>query len=173
MGLDASDLLIRIAELSDVPRIAEIYNQAVVRTVATFDTVEKTLEEMTDWFNHHGNRHPATVAVVQRNVAGWASLSQWSDRCAYELTCEASIYVDEEYRGKGIGGRLFEDLIVRARAIGMHTILSRIAGGNQISRKMHIDRGFVHLGTMREVGLKFGQLLDVDLYQMIFENPGK
>lgn len=169
---------LRDAERSDVARIAEIYNQAVLRTVATFDTEEKSLDSMMEWFAHHGGRrhsgrYPAVVAVVRSEVIGWGSLSAWSDRCAYEGTCEASIYVDEARRGAGVGGLLLDELIRRAQSSGMHTILSRIAGGNEASVLMHLNRGFVHIGTMREVGLKFGRLLDVDMYQIILSSKAE
>jgi len=161
---------VREAQRSDVARIAEIYNQAVLRTVATFDTEEKSLDSMAEWFSHHGGNHPAVVAVDGDAVIGWGSLSAWSDRCAYSGTCEASIYVDEARRGEGVGGILLDELIRRARSSGMHTILSRIAGGNEVSVRMHLKRGFFHVGTMREVGLKFGRLLDVEMYQIILDH---
>ena len=73
----APSITIRRAELADVPAIAEIYNEAVLTTTATFDTEPKSLEDRIRWFHSHGERHPILVAVVEDQVVGWASLTRW------------------------------------------------------------------------------------------------
>jgi phosphinothricin acetyltransferase len=63
-------------------------------------------------------------------------------------------------------------ILDEGRRAGLHTILARIAEGNEVS--MHINRlcGFETIGVMREVGHKFGRRLDVHLMQIIFPEPG-
>ena len=51
----------------------------------------------------------------------------------------------------------------------LHTILARIAEGNKISLALHQRVGFEVIGNMREVGRKFGKLLDVLLMQKIYK----
>ena len=108
------------------------------------------------------------VAEVQGEVVGWASLSRYSDRLAYEKTAEISVYVKDGFRGRGIGRKLMEEIIARGRAAGLHTILARITASNEQSIYLHEAFGFQHIGVMREVGRKFGMLLDVCLMQLIF-----
>ena len=81
-----------------------IYNDAVARTTGTFDTEPKTLDQQREWFDRHGASHPVLVAEEAGRVVGWASLSPWSDRCAYARTAEVSVYVDESSRGGGSSG---------------------------------------------------------------------
>jgi L-amino acid N-acyltransferase len=102
------DTVIRPAALPDLPAITAIYNHAILHTTATFDTEPKTDAEQMAWFKAHGERHPSLVATVDGQVVGWASLSAWSDRCAYSDTAEVSTYVDADYRGRGIGNALGE-----------------------------------------------------------------
>ena len=71
---------IRRATLKDLPGITEIYNDAILKTTATFDTEPKTIEEQRVWFEHHDECFPVIVAVENGVVLGWASLSRWSDR---------------------------------------------------------------------------------------------
>ncbi len=158
---------IRQATRGDLGGITEIYNDAIAKLTATFDTEPKTLEQQEAWFAGHDARHPVIVAEEDGAVAAWASLSTWSDRCAYSDTAEISIYVREDRRGNGLGQRLLEDLIRRARVAGLHTLLARIAGDNDSSARFFESHGFALVGTMREVGRKFGRLLDVHLMQMI------
>ena len=160
--------LIRRAEMRDLESITARYNDAIVKTIATFDTQPKTAQEQISWFEKHGPKHPILVADSGGDVIGWISLSEWSDRCSYSDTAEVSLYVAEEHRGKGVGRKLLKAALYEGREIGLHTIVSRIAGGNETSVRLHESFGFQHIGIMREVGRKFGKLIDVYLMQKIF-----
>ena len=160
--------LIRRAEMRDLESITAIYNDAIVKTIAAFDTQPKTAQEQISWFEKHGPKHPILVADSGGDVIGWISLSEWSDRCSYSDTAEVSLYVAEEHRGKGVGRKLLKAALYEGREIGLHTIVSRIAGGNETSVRLHESFGFQHIGIMREVGRKFGKLIDVYLMQKIF-----
>jgi len=160
-------LTIRPATLEDLDAITEIYNEAILKTVATFDTEPKTLEEQRIWFANHVPKYPILVAERDGIVVGWASLSMWSDRCAYSDTAEISLYVKEGYRGKGIGKRLLEAIIQEGQKAGFHTVIGRIAEGSEVSIHLCESVGFEHIGIMKEVGRKFGKLLDIHLMQKI------
>lgn len=101
-------------------------------------------------------------------MVGWASLSKWSDRLAYADTAEISLYVHSSQRGRGIGKRLVEAVVIKGQKAGLHTLIARIVAGNQVSVRLHEGVGFEHIGIMREVGRKFGQLLDIHLMQKIY-----
>ena len=161
-------LLIRQAKLKDLEAITEIYNDAIFKTVATFDTTPKTLDEQRLWFADHSPKYPILVAEQDGFVVGWASLSRWSDRCAYSDTAEISLYVKEESRGKGIGRKLMEAILRAGQNAGLHTVLARITEGSEVSIHLHKSMGFEHIGVMKEVGRKFGKLLDVYLMQKIY-----
>ncbi len=160
---------IRKAFDADIAAITEIYNQAVLHTTATFDTEPKSVAAQREWFRKHGDTHPVLVAEGGTGIVGWASLSPWSDRCAYDSTVELSIYIAEADRGKGIGKMLLGALLARARGLDLHTIIARVAGGNEASRRLHEQAGFRLIGTMREVGYKFGRFLDVEIYQLMLK----
>jgi L-amino acid N-acyltransferase YncA len=162
-------MLIRKAEERDLPSITEIYNDAVLTTTATFDLEPKTVAERLPWFNAHGGRYSVLLAETDGIVLGWASLSRWSDRKAYDGTAELSLYVDKSFRGKGIGNSLMEAAIAAARVSDFHTILSRITEGNEASLALHAKFGFEETGRMREVGKKFGRYLDVQILQLMLD----
>ena len=159
---------IRKAIYTDVPAIAGIYNEAILTTTATFDTEPKTTAAQRKWFKAHGPKNPILVAVEGGKIIGWASLSAYSDRCAYSGTAELSVYVKEKFRNRGIGRKLMQAVLEEGKKAGLHTIISRIAGGNDISIHLHRQFDFADIGTMKEVGNKFGQLLDVSLMQKMY-----
>lgn len=158
---------IRPAKSDDINAITDIYNEAILTTVASFDIEPKTDAEQRIWFANHGPKNPILVAELD-SVVGWASLSEWSDRCAYSDTVEISIYVKEEFRSRGIGRKLLEAIIEEGEKVGLHTVIARITQGNNESIHLHESVGFEHIGVMKEVGRKFGKLLDVCLMQKIY-----
>jgi len=160
--------ILRPARVEDLNRITQIYNEAVQTTVATFDTEPKTLEEQRAWFENHGAKHPVFVAEEDGVISGWASLSKWSERLAYSDTAEISLYIKEEFRGRGIGRKLMEAIVGEGERVGLHTLIARIAGENSVSIHLHESLGFKRIGVMREVGRKFGKLLDIHLMQKIY-----
>ena len=161
-------MLIRTATIDDIIGITDIYNHAILNSTATFDTEPKTLQQQKHWFESHNKNYPVVVAVdSSKNIAGWASLSRWSDRCAYDATAELSVYVRHTQRGKGIGKALMQEIIIQGKQGGVHTILSRIVDGNAVSISIHQAFGFFEIGTMKEVGFKFGKRLDVLMMQKI------
>jgi len=162
--------VIRRAELQDLGSITEIYNRAILETTATFDTEPKTADEQRAWFDKHGPRYPILVAESDGAIVGWASLSEWSDRCAYSDTAEISLYVAEGRQGRGLGKRLLEAISEAGHEAGLHTVVARIAEGNGVSVHLHKSAGFEDIGIMKEVGRKFGKLIDVRLMQKIYDS---
>jgi len=160
---------LRSARREDLDSITEIYNEAIIKTVATFDTEPKTFEDQKKWFDDHESKNPILVAELNGVIVGWASLSKWSDRCAYSDTAEISLYVREAYQGKGIGRCLIETIIKEGEKTGLHTIIARITEGNEPSLHLHRSVGFTHIGIMKEVGKKFGKRQDVHLMQKIYK----
>jgi L-amino acid N-acyltransferase len=160
-----SQLTIRRATPDDLEAITEIYNDAIRSTTATFDTEPKSLADRRQWLETHGERHPVLVAELEGQVVGWSSLSRWSDRLAYADTAETTFYVHPQHRGQGIGRRLKEATVAEARRLGFHTLIARVAEGSVASLHLNESLGFVRVGTLREVGRKFGRLLDVHILQ--------
>ena len=163
--------MIRKAQKNDIKRITEIYNEAVVNSAATFDLEEKSLEDRAAWMEEHKGNHPLLVYEAEGTVVGYASLSSYRERKAFDATVELSVYLDSRYRGRGIGSQLMEAILMEAkRREDIHTVVSVITGGNEVSRKLHENFGFHFCGTVKEAGYKFGKYLDIDTYQLIVRN---
>lgn len=166
MPTAALSFAIRTAEPRDLPGIFDIYDHEVRHGVATFDTECKTEAQREEWLRKHTpDRHPVIVAVEPHSerVLGWASLSPWSERCAYARAAEVSVYVHHEFQRRGIGKALMKELIHRAHHCGLGVLLARIVAGNPASVRLHEEFGFSTVGVMRRVGEKFDRILDVHL----------
>jgi phosphinothricin acetyltransferase len=135
---DEAAIRIRHAVAADLEVVTQIYNEAILTTTATFDTEPYTAAERLPWFQAHGGRHPILVAELDGRLVGWASLSKWSERPAYNDTAETSFYVKSEARGRGIGRQLKAALIDEATQLNFHTLIARVAVG---SRRVFISIG--------------------------------
>lgn len=161
-------ITIRPARPEDVPAITEIYNDAILHTTATFDTDVKTEADRLSWLQQHDEKHPVLVAEKSGQVVGWASLSRWSERAAYDSTAEVSLYVHHDARNRGIGKQLLEVLTLEGKNVGLHSLIARITEGNEKSFYLHELFGFQTVGTLKEIGKKFGEYLDVRILQKIY-----
>ncbi|MEM8834487.1 MAG: N-acetyltransferase family protein [Planctomycetota bacterium] len=165
-------MTIRDARERDLARIDEIYAHSVRTSTATFDTEMPQPPARRAWFAQHTpDRFALLVADGGREVLGWATLSAWSDRCAYARTAEVSVYVHHQHQRQGIGRALMGALIERARANGFGVLLSRIADRQPASIALHRAFGFETVGVMRRVGEKFGRVLDVELMDLHLDGP--
>ena len=152
---------IRLARLDDAEAIRQIYNHEVSTSTVTFDLVPRSLDEQRTWLGARSGAHAVIVAEDEGEVVGFASLSPFRDRPAYNSTVEDSIYVRADQRGRQVGHRLLEELLSLASQHGFHTVIARIVGGHEASIGLHRRLGFTEIGTEREVGRKFGTWLDV------------
>jgi len=156
-------ITIRPAERSDLPGILEIYNDAVLRTTATYDYEPRTLEHRIQWFEERRRDDFAMfVAVAEQGlVVGWSALNPYHARIGYRFTTENSVYVSADRRGQGIGKLLMAPLLEAAQARGLHAIIAAIDASNEASIRLHASFGFVQVGHFKETGFKFGRWLDL------------
>jgi phosphinothricin acetyltransferase len=163
------DFAIRLATEADLGAIHDIYNYYVHTSTCTYQIEPETLDERRAWFRERSAKHPATVAEAAGVVIGWASLSPWKSRCGYAWAAEASVYIHHEHHRKGVGKALLLDLIERARAAGLHTIIGGASSDQTASLALQYAVGFQRVGELREVGRKFGRWLDVTYTQFLLE----
>jgi L-amino acid N-acyltransferase YncA len=156
---------IRPATADDVPGIAAIYDEQVRTAISTFDLEPPRTSY---WSHLLASEEPGDhflVADDDGSVAGFAYAGSYRPRPGYRLTRETSVYLDPAFRGRGLGRRLYGDLLPRLTADGMHVALALIALPNPASVALHEACGFAHLGTMRQVGHKFDRWIDTAWYQ--------
>lgn len=157
--------MLRLATLDDAAAIARIYNHEVEHSTATFDLRPRTLDEQRTWLVDRSGAHAVVVAVIDGEVAGFASLSPYRQRPAYNTTVESSVYVSDRHRGLGVGDHLMSELCGRSDSHGFHTMIARIGDSNTASIELHRKHGFETVGIEREIGRKFGRWLDVNVMQ--------
>jgi phosphinothricin acetyltransferase len=155
------DVTIRPARDTDAQAVCEIYAWHVANGTGTFDTEAPDAIVWAAKIAHVAGRGwPFLVAEASGEVVGYCYAAQFRERAAYARTCEDSIYVGHGREGAGIGTHLLTALIAAARASGFEQMIAVIGGAGPVSAALHAKCGFVEVGRLRNVGHKFGRVLD-------------
>jgi L-amino acid N-acyltransferase YncA len=159
-------MLTRVATEQDLPAIKAIYDHQVLTGIATFDTEPPPLEKWAERLTSDAAGDHMLVAESDGAVAGYAYSSTYRPRPAYVRTRETSVYLAPEAAGRGLGRALYDDLLVRLRADGMHVALGVIALPNPASEALHLACGFERVGVLPEVGRKFDRWIDTAFWAL-------
>lgn len=147
--------------------IRDIYQYYVDHSTATFHTGQVTTNELREKILIDHPKYKSYVIDSNGTICGYCYLSQYNKRQAYDRTAELSIYLAHDSKGKGIGKVVLKQLEQIANELGIVVLLAIITGDNQHSIRSFTSAGYVKCGDLKEVGEKFGKLLDVVFFQKI------
>lgn len=153
--------------------ILAIFNEAIANSTALYDYQPRPLSSMEAWFATKDKGGFPVIGIEDEAGALLAFGSFGSFRAwpAYKYTAEHSVYVHRDHRGQGLGRQVMQALIAAARAHGLHALVGAIDAQNTGSRALHERLGFRHVGTLPQVGFKFGRWLDLAFYQLVLDTP--
>jgi L-amino acid N-acyltransferase len=162
-------MLVRDAEDVDLPQIVEIVNAFLSTTTTEWTETPYTLADRRAWLaKHRQAAEPVIVADVDGEIAGFACYGDFRDSLkwpGYRFVVEHTVHVREKHWHAGIGRTLIEALCQRAAAAGKRVMVAAIDGENVGSIRFHERCGFVEVGRMPDIGLKFGRSLTLVLLQ--------
>jgi L-amino acid N-acyltransferase len=155
------------------PEILAIFNDAILHTTALYEYEPRTPEFMSAWFEGKERANLPVLGAFTPDgaLAGFATYGVFRALPAYHHTVEHSVYVHPDHRGRGLARALLQELVATALARDVHVLVGVIDSANAASIALHRSLDFVHVGTLRQVGRKFGRWLDVDLYQLTLPSP--
>jgi len=159
--------MIRPMTTQDSTRVLEIYKMGIETRNATFET---EVPSWADWDSKH-LQHSRFVFAENQKILGWAALSSVSARPAYKGVAEISIYIDADFRSKGIGSQLMEKVIQSSETNGIWTLNSSVFPENIATLKLHEKFGFRMIGIKEKVARLEGSWRNTVLLERRSENP--
>lgn len=154
--------VIRPAVPEDAARLLEIYAPYVEETAITFEYDVPTTEEFRERIEHIRARYPYLVIERGGVIQGYAYAGVFKDRAAYSRSCELSIYLDRNARGRGCGRMLYEALEAELGRMGMVNLYVCIADPiaedaylTKNSEQFHAHLGFRKVGEFHKCAYKF------------------
>jgi phosphinothricin acetyltransferase len=163
-----SDCLVRPATTADMAAVTAIYAHFVETSTATFDLVapgEATM--LRRWQVVVDRGLPYLVAELEGYIVGYSYAAPFRPREGYRFTVEDSIYVRADCIGYGVGKLLLTELIAKCRQKSCHSMVACVCGINPPSVALHSSLGFVLVGSLPEVGKKFGEWLSLSMMQRL------
>lgn len=141
--------------------VQEIYTLGIATENATFEL------QAPEWEQWDANHLPncRLVALHEERVAGWAALTPVSGRCVYRGVAEVSVYIHPDYKGRGLGKQLLQQLVKGSEEVGIWTLQAGIFPENTASVKLHEQCGFRLIGIRERVGQLNGRWRDVCLLE--------
>jgi L-amino acid N-acyltransferase YncA len=146
-------MIIRLAQMDDLPALVDIYNQSIPSQQSTGDMQPLRVEDRRGWFEEHRpEAHPIFVAEVEGQVAGWCSLSAYRPgRAALRFTAEISYYIALDHHRQGIGTALVEHALAACPALQIRHLFAIVLEGNQASLSLLEKMGFEQWGYLPRV----------------------
>ncbi|MFM2057392.1 MAG: hypothetical protein RLY71_1777 [Pseudomonadota bacterium] len=153
--------------------ILAIFNEAIVHSTALYDYQPRTPQSMVAWFEakRRGGFPVLGLEDADGTLLAFASYGTFRAWPAYKYTVEHSVYVHKDQRGRGLGLAVMRELIAAARRNEVHAMVGGIDATNAGSIALHERLGFRHVGTLPQVGFKFGRWLDLAFYQLLLDTP--
>jgi phosphinothricin acetyltransferase len=157
---------IRHAEPGDASAIADVWNPVIRDTLVTFNSVERSADEIAAMIDEtRAQGHAWLVVTEEGRLIGFASFSQFRKGVGYARTMEHTVILAPQAWGRGIGRRLMDALAEEARTRGMHSLIGGVSAANAAGIDFHARIGFTEVGRLPEIGWKFGRWLDLVLMQ--------
>jgi len=164
--------IVRIADPArDAGRVAEIYRPAVEATIASFEEAAPDADEMGRRIRTTLERTPWLVAEADGLVVGYAYADRHRERPGYRWSVNISVYVADGHGGRGIGRRLYDELLAILRRQRFVNVYAGIALPNPASVALHEAIGMRRTALYERVGFKFGAWHDVAWYALRLTDP--
>lgn len=156
-----SGIKIGIPTADDWERVRSIYLDGISTGQATFETRAPSWAE---WNSSHLTA-PRLVATSGERIVGWAALSPVSSRAVYSGVAEVSVYVGNDWRGKGVGQALLESLVKESETNAIWMLQASIFPENVGSIALHKSCGFREVGKRERIAKMNGVWRDTILLE--------
>ncbi|MCM3900398.1 MAG: GNAT family N-acetyltransferase [Pyrinomonadaceae bacterium] len=166
----ASEITIRQMVAEDWKSVRTIYLEGLATGDATFESDAPSWEKWDQ--SHISIPRLVAVSLSEGGAVGWSALAPVSSRAAYRGVVEVSVYVADNFRGKGIGKALLRQLVAQSEQRGFYMLQASVFPENIASLTLHKTCGFRVVGTRQRIGIVQGIWRDTVLLERRSEIVG-
>lgn len=154
-------------EEKDLQQIKAIYDHYIKHSLSTFFTQSISVMELKETIFIDHPVYKSFLIYRDNELCGFCYITQYKKRQAYNRTAEFSIYLKPGFEGDGIGSVALKHLEEIAIRSGIKVLIGVITATNSASIALCEAMDYEKCAHFKQVGEKFGQVLDVVAYQMI------
>ncbi|AZQ64928.1 N-acetyltransferase family protein [Flammeovirga pectinis] len=152
---------------TDYSIVKDIYDYYIENTTATFHLDLISIEELKATVPLNHPKYQSFLIYSEGIVCGYCYIGSFKARAAYDRTAEITVYLKPESTGKGIAFGVVNALEEIAKSVGINVLIACITGENTASIRLFEKCGYEKCAHFKQVGEKFGRILDVVDYQKI------
>ena len=161
---------VRLTSINDAKQILDIYAPSILSTAISFEAEVPSIEEMQRRIEICLLKYPWIVCVVDKKIAGYVYASKHREREAYQWSCECSVYVHNNCKGKGIGKKMYQLLFEILKQQRFRNVYAGITLPNDASVRLHENCGFQSFARYENIGYKFGNWHTVGWWKLQINN---
>ena len=125
---------IRDAVHSDFDDITAIYNDVLSNSTAIYNDQPASRDDRIAWWKARLERgYPVLVAADGDSVCGYGSFGDFRPWPGYRFSVEGTVHIRSGFRGQGVGRKLLEALILKAKEAGKHVMIAGVDSENTAS----------------------------------------
>lgn len=140
---------VRDAVLQDVQRITEIHNQGIIDRDSFLDITPRPLKERLEWFKNLGTREAVLVAEIEDSVIGFCALQPFSPQEVFSHVGVPTIWIEKDFRGKGIGHKLAKKVFTVARKKDYKKLMFFAYSFNRDKMGYYMELGYEEVGILK------------------------
>ncbi|MEN6327605.1 MAG: N-acetyltransferase family protein [Syntrophomonas sp.] len=174
-----ANVSVKMATEADAEEILKIYSPYVTDTAITFEYDVPSVAEFSRRIEDTLQMYPYIVILEDKRIVGYAYASAFKEREAYKWAVETSVYIKQDYRGKGLGKKLYltlEDILKHQNIINLNACIAYTsvddARLDNTSMTFHKHLGYSKVAHFTKCGYKFGTWYDmIWMEKMLREHP--
>jgi L-amino acid N-acyltransferase YncA len=164
------NLTFQKASENDLEAILDVYNFYITTTTATFDLAPVTAEEFCQRIFINHDKYGVFLIRCGNELAGFCFINQFKRKKAYDRTAETGLYLKPAFTDKGMGREAVAFLEKTALDKQIRVLVTSISAENIASIKLMQKLGYEQCAHYKEVGEKFGRIIDVLDFQKILKS---
>ncbi|GAB4340198.1 MAG: arsinothricin resistance N-acetyltransferase ArsN1 [Candidatus Abyssubacteria bacterium] len=167
LGPSLKGLRVREAVLHDIQRITEIHNQGIVDRESVLDITPYPLNQRLVWFKNLSEREAVIVAEVNGCVVGFSALQPYSHDDVYAHVGVATVWVEKDFRGRGIGRSLARKTFSTAKKRGYRKLMFFAYCFNREKMGFYRKLGYEEVGIFKrhaKIGKRLADVLAMEYH---------
>lgn len=161
---------VRMVIKEDAAEILAIYSPYILNSATSFETEVPPVEQFQKRIEDCIQKYPWMVCVIDEQIAGYVYATKHREREAYQWTCECSVYIHRDFKGKEIGKELYQLLFQVLKLQQFRNVYAGITLPNEASIRLHEKCGFRRFATYENIGFKSGNWHSVGWWKLQINN---